>query len=61
MTLTKIAAITMLIAWPVGMFYGYTLFGALHVMLAAALVGWLLQANPLDAKRAKRPASRIVG
>lgn len=61
MTLTKIAAITMLIAWPAGMYYGYTMFGALHVMLAASLVAWLLQANPLDTKRAKRPASRIVG
>jgi uncharacterized protein (DUF58 family) len=61
MTLTKIAAITMLIAWPVGMFYGYTLFGALHVMLAASLVAWLLQANPLDAKRPKRAVPRQVG
>lgn len=61
MTLTKLAAITMLIAWPLGMYYGYQMFGLLHVMLAASLVAWLLQANPLDAKRRRRPTPRQVG
>ena len=54
MTLTKTAALTMLLVWPIAMFYGYQLYGGIHVMLAAAMFMWFLQANPMDAKPAPR-------
>lgn len=54
MTLKKTAALTMLLVWPLAMYYGYQLYGAIHVMLAGALFMWFLQANPMDAKPAAR-------
>ena len=61
MTFTKIAALTMLIVWPAAMYFGYQLFGAIHVMLAASLFMWFLQANPMDAKKPARAGrSRLL-
>ena len=50
----KILALTMLVVWPAAMYYGYQLYGAIHVMLAASLFMWFLQANPMDEKPAPR-------
>jgi F0F1-type ATP synthase assembly protein I len=62
MTFTKIAAMTMLLVWPVAMYYGFQLYGGIHVMLAAALFMWFLQANPMDTKPAvKRTGPRQIG
>ena len=61
MTTKKILALTMLVVWPAAMYYGYQLYGAIHVMLAGAMLMWFLQANPMDAKKPARPArSRLL-
>jgi hypothetical protein len=61
MTLQKTAALTMLLVWPIAMYYDHQLYGAIHVMLAAALFLWFLQANPMDAKKpAKAARSRLL-
>lgn len=57
MTLTKMTALAMVLAWPVAMYYDVRLYGAIHVLLVAALFMWFLQANPMD----KKPQRRRTG
>jgi hypothetical protein len=62
MTIQKTLALTMLLVWPIAMYYGVQMYGAIHVMLAASLFMWFLQANPMDDKKpVKRSGPRNFG